>query len=350
MTKLSGMFKRVTLGAARSAGLYGLAADSAWRQRRLAILCYHGISLLDEHEWDPLVFHSRSLFRRRLEMLRAGKYNVVPLAEGLSRLASGTLPRRSVAITFDDGLYDFSAVAAPLLQEFGYPATVYVTTYYAQRPWPVFPPWCRYVLWCARARWIDLSEVVGDGPRIRLDKCESREEAARQIMQHCSQRGLDGAGREALARRLESHLGVDGASLRERRILQLMTPEEIAAVSSAGFDVQLHTHRHRTPDDAELFEDEIQHNRSLLQQWVGAPVDHFAYPSGVHRPSYPGWLRSLGIKSAVTSESGLASDRSDPLLLPRVMDQEHLETAEFEAWLCGVRALVPSRVNVVAIP
>jgi peptidoglycan/xylan/chitin deacetylase (PgdA/CDA1 family) len=349
LARLSSMLKGATLRAARSLGMYEIAAASRWRRRRLAILCYHGISLLDEHEWDPNLYHSPALFRRRMELLRMGGYNVLPLSEGLARLADGTLPSRSVAITFDDGLYDFVAVAVPVLKEFGFPATIYVTTYYAQHPWPVFPPWCRYVLWRARTKSVDLAAVLGAGPRIRLDDPAPREEAARMIVEHCNRTRMDGAAREELACLLESHLGVDGASLREQRILQLMTPVEIAGISRAGFDVQLHTHRHRTPDEAAPFEAEIQHNRALLQQWVGAPVDHLAYPSGVHRAEYPDWLRALGVKSAVTSESGLATPASNPLLLPRVIDQQSLDAAEFEAWLCGVRGMLPSRVNVVAI-
>jgi peptidoglycan/xylan/chitin deacetylase (PgdA/CDA1 family) len=349
LNKLSTVIKRATLSAARSLGLFEIVGKSEWRRQRLAILCYHGISLLDEHEWDTKLFHSPAQFRGRMELLRAGGYHVLPLEEGLSRLAQGTLPDRSVAITFDDGLYDFAAVAVPILQEFGFPATIYVSTYYAEHPWPVFPPWCRYILWQARDRTLDLAAVVGTGSRIPLGGSGPREHAFHVINEHCNKLGMDGAAREQLAKHLESHLGVDAAPLRARRILHLMTPSEIATISRAGFDVQLHTHRHRTPRELALFDDEIRHNRTLLEQWAGAPANHFAYPSGVHRPEYLGRLSALGVKSAVTSESGLSTASSNPLLLPRVIDQQSLDNAEFEAWLCGIRAMLPSRVNVLAI-
>ena len=45
--------KRGTLATLRNTGVFRAALDSAWRRNRLLILCYHGISINDEHEWDP---------------------------------------------------------------------------------------------------------------------------------------------------------------------------------------------------------------------------------------------------------------------------------------------------------
>jgi peptidoglycan/xylan/chitin deacetylase (PgdA/CDA1 family) len=48
--------------------------------------------------------------------------------EFVSRLAQGTLPRRAVAVTFDDGYRDNLNVAKPLLSKVGVPATVFLST------------------------------------------------------------------------------------------------------------------------------------------------------------------------------------------------------------------------------
>ena len=39
-----------------------------------------------------------------------------------------------------------------MLQQFGFPATVYLTTYYSDYGKPIFGLLCSYVLWRARAR------------------------------------------------------------------------------------------------------------------------------------------------------------------------------------------------------
>src|SRR5829696_372525 len=105
--------KETILLAAHAVGLNAIVRESAWRNARLAILCYHGISFRDEHEALPALYVDRLFFRRRLEHLRSGGYNVLPLAEALDRLFSGNLPPRSVAVTFDDGTRDFAELAVP---------------------------------------------------------------------------------------------------------------------------------------------------------------------------------------------------------------------------------------------
>ena len=49
----------------------------------------------------------------------------------------------------------------------------------------------------------------------------------------------------------------------------LMNPQEISEIAKDGVDVQLHTHRHRTPDDEALFQREIEDNRRGIESLTG---------------------------------------------------------------------------------
>src|SRR6266852_1184048 len=134
------MLRTLKLGALRlmkSSGAFERIRDSHWRRERLLILCYHGISIEDEHEWRPKLYMSPALLRERFEALKRGGYCVLPLGEAVERLFKRDLPPRSVVLTFDDGGYDFYKQASPLLREFGYHATIYQTTYYSDYPKPI---------------------------------------------------------------------------------------------------------------------------------------------------------------------------------------------------------------------
>ena len=58
--------------------------STEWRRERLLILCYHGLSIADEHLWNHGLYMDAATFRRRLEILRDGHYNVLPLQEALA--------------------------------------------------------------------------------------------------------------------------------------------------------------------------------------------------------------------------------------------------------------------------
>jgi hypothetical protein len=65
-----------------------------------------------------------------------------------------------------------------------------------------------------------------------------------------------------------------------------MRLEEIGALDPAIVGVQLHTHRHRVPEQRDPFIREIDDNRRALADCGLDPprLTHFSYPSGVHRP------------------------------------------------------------------
>jgi peptidoglycan/xylan/chitin deacetylase (PgdA/CDA1 family) len=335
--------KLAMLTVALRTGLSRAVRDSTWRSRRLLILAYHGISLGDEHLWSPELYLPPDALRARFEMMRDGGYNVLPLRDAVARLRAGTLPPRSVAITFDDGMWDFKKVAVPLLQEFQFPATVYVTTYYAQKQVPIFKIACRYFLWTGRNTTISGEKLTMTGAPLPLLSAVQRAQALSAIEQRLRQ--IDGGVAEETAtlQRLAERVGADFDQFLAERRLQIMTPAEIGSLPSDVVSVQLHTHRHRVPLREAAFQKEIEDNRSALSAWRPSEVlDGFCYPSGVTDPRFLPWLRNLGIQTGLTCDTGLATESTDPLLLPRLVDSTGLTRLEFEAWLTGFGSLLPS--------
>jgi peptidoglycan/xylan/chitin deacetylase (PgdA/CDA1 family) len=332
--------KIALLSIARRAGVVQLCLNSRWRQQKLLILCYHGTSLADEHLWDPSLYVDRSFLTKRLAYLRQKRCSVLPLTEALERLFNDDLPPRSVCLTYDDGTYDFYSVALPILAEFDYPVTLYLTTYYCYYNKPVFDPMCSYLLWKGRGQTLRLPEVFSR--EISLSE-NMVTETARGIKDFAIGNGLSGSDKNLLLAKLAMALGINYESICSSRLLHLMTPEEAATAARRGVDVQLHTHRHRVYDSRSRFEQEIEDNRRHIERIATNPVKHFCYPGGFYLPVFPQWLREAGVVSATTCEQGLATRQSDPLLLPRLIDTSSLSVEEFSGWISGLASLLPKR-------
>jgi peptidoglycan/xylan/chitin deacetylase (PgdA/CDA1 family) len=89
----------------------------------LRILFYHRISDDD----DPLAVPPRR-FREQMELLARAGHEVVDLREAADVLERGGSVRGLVALNFDDGYRDVAQNALPVLERFGFPATVFLPT------------------------------------------------------------------------------------------------------------------------------------------------------------------------------------------------------------------------------
>lgn len=335
--------KQTTLRSLKTVGVSTMVHNSRWRRERLLILAYHGISVLDEHEWNYTQYMPADVFRLRLQQLKDSRCAVLPLPEAIERLYRNDLPDRAVAITFDDGTADFYARALPLIKEFEVPVTLYLTTFYTHYQRPVFDLMISYLLWKGRGESLDLKAVTNDDVKLNLSSVAAQESARVAILRFAHQHNFSAPEKDELAQKLARALNVDHELLLEKRIMQNLAPAEVTALAEAGIDIQLHTHRHRTPNDRKLFIREIDDNRQSIQALTGKHATHFCYPSGAYRRAFLPWLKEAGVVSATTCEPGFASVNADRLLLPRVLDNPALSPIEFESWLTGVSAALPRR-------
>ena len=339
--------KKLALLFCKTVGGGALVSRSHWRRNRLLILAYHGVSLDDEHLWAPTLYMSPQHFASRMKLLKQSGCNVLALSEALCRLYEGSLPEMSVALTFDDGSYDFYKQAYPIINHYHFPVTIYLTTFFCQYNRPVFNVACSYLLWKGRSLPLNLKELTGQDMKLDLSKANARAFALDALLAFACQNKMTATQRDALAADLARTLHIDYEVLIEKRLLHILAPDEVKHLAYAGVDIQLHTHRHRTPKQRELFAREINDNRDSIQSMTGFRASHFCYPSNVHYEEYLSWLKELGVVSATTCDCGLASRGSNPLLLPRVVDSSQLSRIEFQGWLSGVASILPSRSSIM---
>lgn len=97
--------------------------------KKIPILMYHSISRHATPKFKPFTVSSES-FADHMAYLRQHAYTLMTVTQLVKVLTQegSVLPERPIVLTFDDGFADFFTDALPILQQYGFPATLYVTT------------------------------------------------------------------------------------------------------------------------------------------------------------------------------------------------------------------------------
>ena len=332
--------KRVILHLCKGIGLFSLSRRLT--RKKLQILCYHGFEIADETEFWPSMFISAALFECRLQFLKQAKFNVLPLDEAVRRLDDGTLPPGAVVITVDDGFYETLTVAAPLLKKYGYPATVYVPTYYVEKGEPVFRVALRYALWKSPKREVDLSSIAGLALGVvKLGSRDQRGDLCAQILKKVEDSLVDENSRQNFLREICRCSEVSYDDIVRDRKCTLVTPEQAVEMTRYGIDLQLHTHEHVFPaNDQQRAELQIAQNRDSLKRYDNQEKSHFCYPSGKWDMREWPWLEAMGVKSATTCDTGMNDASTPRLSLHRFLDSQNVRPIEFESELYGFREVL----------
>ena len=311
----------------KSGILFGLRTIGFFRlcrhltRRRLRILCYHGLSIADEHELDDILFMRPETFRQRLATLARLGVQVLPLAQAVRQLPTGQYPDHSVVITFDDGWYS-TRLAGPLLKERGFAAFLYVCTGYVDRPTSVFNVLMRYLYWKAG-----------------LPSCEGSD-CHGEIVAAIDRSELE---RERILRSTAERMGISLEPTERDRRFQYLTLSELRELRAFGIELGLHTHGHEFPMDRAAVEGDLQENRRVLAEVRAEPYVHFCYPSGLFYEEQIPWLRELGVESATTTRPGSNTGRTSLHQLDRYLDRDRQSELEFEAMVSGVYEVLSGR-------
>jgi peptidoglycan/xylan/chitin deacetylase (PgdA/CDA1 family) len=276
--------------------------------RKLLVLTYHRI-LADEDPLRPGEM-TRQAFARHMGVLRRF-FRVLPLRQAWSRVRDGTLPRRAVAITFDDGYADNAELALPILARHRLPATFFVATAYLDggRMWN---DTIIETMRQAPAR-LDLSDLGGG--IVELDGMQSRAAATGRLI--LAWKHLPPAQRQAHVDELTKRCGATPpANL-------MMRSEQVRELARAGMTIGSHTVTHpilAKIDDAQA-EREMRQSREQLERITGTPVDLFAYPNGRlgddYEPRHAQMAQRVGFSLALSTDPGVVDASSDPYRLPR---------------------------------
>jgi len=298
----------VASGAVRFAGAFG---------RGIAILMYHSVAD-DPKEYKNTtgdIAHSTANFKGQIEYL-VRNYRLVTLEDILLFLEGRQpMPHHAVAVTFDDGYADNFDVALPVLDSMGIRATFYVTVKYVETGQP---PWfCRLRHAFATTRKVQWSPDSNGHFLLRDDTL--RETAFLAACDRCAQ--LAGDAQEEAAGAVERELDVEPFAPKNRL---MMTWDQVRELARRGHVIGSHTMTHPNMayvnDDEAAFE--LAESKRKLDEELGAPVVHFAYPGPALLPIWSDQTlatsKQVGYRTAVTTTSGLVRRHDNPLCLRRL--------------------------------
>lgn len=272
----------------------------------LTILTYHRVLPDEEAERYPLpqMVMPLSAFEQQMAELRKS-YNVVSVREALHLVSSGRLPKRSVAVTFDDGYRDSYEWAWPVTKKYDIPFTLFVVTGVLDRT---------NSLW-----WDEMAFAVSaayDGERfppeylatlpnwVRHRLSEGREESCNvrilDLVKQLNPRPL--MERQEVIRRLcASH-----PSATEEAFALMASWEEIKEMQANGVEIGNHTVTHALLDELDPAElkQEIERASQRLEEELGQAPRYFAHPRGRSTDDALPSLKSVGIEAAVTVVPG----------------------------------------------
>jgi peptidoglycan/xylan/chitin deacetylase (PgdA/CDA1 family) len=337
---MSALIKNSVFFASKYLGLFAI---SRWILRnKVRVLCYHAFTTIDEHLNVPGLFIEPEVFADRLNYLERKGYKVIGLDEAYQDVSRGVEANNRVVITIDDGFVSVLRKAAPILKQYDFPSTLYLTSYFFDKNCPVFTLAVGYMFWKTEASNADFSSLQIPALSAYKD-CPLTEENKNKIAIAIKEHGQPLKGNEKrveLLEKLGEILNVDYHELNKNRLFNIVNKQELDELQQHGVDIQLHTHRHTFPADQEIAKKEIRDNKDAINPLLEKPMKHFCYPSGVWSERHWDALSQEQVLTATTCQIGLVDEKTPQYAWPRILDSARVSQIEFEAEVSGFNELL----------
>lgn len=304
------------------------------------ILLYHRVIDLPT---DPyLLSVAPDHFAEHLAVLRkmARPIALQHLADGLR---DGKIPRRAVAVSFDDGYFDNLDYAKPLLERYDVPATFFVasdaSTDAGEFWWDALERMFLQPGSLPRALCLTIDGVdqewqlgssaeygTGDYARHRSWNYGCKDDPTpRQAVLRAVHKLLSSLSDDKRGDVLQQLTAWSGVNAEPRSSYRVLSPAEILRLAQGElFEVGAHTVTHpvlaKLPAGRQRHE--VCESKSWLQQIIGQPVTSFAYPHGL-KSDYSevtvDIVRQAGFDCACAAFPGMVRYGADAYQLPRLV-------------------------------
>lgn len=293
------------------------------------MLFYHGVEERFVDGQVQTLHLPLSTFERQIAFLRKNRevVSMDDLSEGID--CGWRLDSRHVVLTFDDGYKNNLDVAAPLLNTWKLPFTVFVSTRHISEDRRLPTYYIRTALLYTQRKSVSL---LTTGQAFDLPTRAKRTEAAAMVIatmkkapQHLVEQIISEC-RELLSQGMWAELNAVFSSE------QLMTWTDVDRIRNMGATIGSHCHDHSilsSYQDEEHTLLQLQQSKSIIEKTIG-PCRYLAYPNGktedVSRAAYV-HAKSTGFRLAFTTVPGEITPEIDYYFAPRIFGV--LEYEEF---------------------
>jgi len=313
----------------------GLLSILRWFRRRLPngrghvlILTYHRIC---DPSGPDFTFVSETLgvdpghFEGHMRHLKR-HFEVISLDEAVRAMRENLLGQRDlVVVTFDDGYYDNYAAAWPVLQALDLPATIFLATDFIEdkdimwndRLAPLLdqlaPETARDVL--RKKIPDDIYSAIHDYLSVGCDLKLAKIDALCQLFKPIADRE-----KHAIIDRIAA--AVPDPEIRFKQPLMMNWVQILEMYGeNIGFGAHSCSHPILSRVAEEQLERELGESKKIIEEQIGATVEHFAYPNGGPE-DYPAdigtRLSRQGYVSACTQSVGINTAETDSFFLKRL--------------------------------
>lgn len=268
-------------------------------------------------------------------------FHCLSLGDAVKLLYRGELPKKTMVVTFDDGYKDNFYNALPVLEKYGVPATVYVTTGLIDRTAELWWYEQEYII-----RNSDELDFIWQNRHFKIS-LKTPEEKYRAINDFNKLfRNLSVKEQKRFMSALRPHV-TESFSYDDL----MLTWDELKKFDSHPLiTIGAHTKNHpmlSRLDETELAR-ELKDAKLRLEAHLGHEVEHLAYPFGAKHEVGAREFRmakSAGYFSAVTTRNGHIHEAHQKYLhiLPRITVNYDDELETFAWKLSGVFAMIHQR-------
>ncbi len=204
----------------------------------------------------------------------ADKYRVVPVDQAIQELMDGEIKPNTLAITFDDGHFDFYSNAWPILKKYQLPATLYVATdFVGQKQW-LWPDLLKYILLENQNNTVTVNGVG------EVDICNLGVASAwNQVADFLLEQPTDQRGKIIADIAKATNVDVSEAAAFP---FASVNWEQVREMVAEGLDIGSHTVTHPVLSslNTEQLNIELAQSAQKIKQMIGRPPTGICYPNG----------------------------------------------------------------------